>query len=142
VLHLRSELPNNGSLHTVLSPTFLIYSFSRASSYRCIRLLHSCRFICLPSSTPRGGRLCRSHRTAPTSRSTTGLYSRPPLETLPGNPMVNVEEATSPIREATSASADRRGCVHPRPFLTSCIKGEIGLEDRLRRRRQIAWGPF
>jgi hypothetical protein len=63
-------------------------------------------------------------------------------DTLPGNPVVNdeeaidkcVEELTSTIQEATAASApSRRPRADPRPPLPASIQDEILLKNRLRR---------
>jgi hypothetical protein len=65
---------------------------------------------------------------------------------LPGNPVVNdeeaidkcVEELTSAIQEATAASAPkRRPRVDPRPPLPASIQDEIRLKNRLRRQWQV-----
>jgi hypothetical protein len=69
---------------------------------------------------------------------------------LPGNPVVNdeeaiekcVEELTRAIREATAASAPkRRPRADPRPPLPNSIQDEIRLKNRLRRQWQVTTDP-
>jgi hypothetical protein len=69
---------------------------------------------------------------------------------LPGNPVVDdeeandkcVEELTSAIQEATTASAPRsRPRAEPRPPLPASIQDEIRLKKRLRRQWQVTRDP-
>jgi hypothetical protein len=69
---------------------------------------------------------------------------------LPGNPVVNVEEAidkfveelASAIQEATAASAPkRRPRADLRPPLQASIQDEIRLKNRLRRPWQVTRDP-
>jgi hypothetical protein len=69
---------------------------------------------------------------------------------LPGNPVVDdeeatdkcVEELTSAIQEATAASApSRRPRTYPRPPLPASIQDEIRLKNRLRRQWQVTRDP-
>jgi hypothetical protein len=71
-------------------------------------------------------------------------------DTLPGNPVVNdeeaidkcVEELTNAIQEATAASAPRRRRrANPRPPLPASIQDEIRLKKRLRRQWQVTRDP-
>jgi hypothetical protein len=69
---------------------------------------------------------------------------------LPGNPVVNDEEAidkcfedlTSAIQEATAASAPNcRNRADQRPHLLASIQDEIRLKKRLRRQWQVTRDP-
>jgi hypothetical protein len=72
------------------------------------------------------------------------------LHRLPGNPVVNdeeamdkcVEEVTSAIQEATAAFAPkRRPRADPWPPLPTSIQDEIRLKNRLRRQWQVTRDP-